>query len=279
VTITILILALVSVNVLLIVNLLSETTMSAIKDKIDINLYLTQDAPEDEILALKAKISNLPNVVSVIYVSKDEALLSFRTKYKDNLEILQALRELGKNPLSPSLNIKPKDTDSFKALITHLSALDENIIEYRNFDDHETVLNKINTISKRVNKVGLSVSLIFIAIAIMMVFNSIRMAIYTHRYEIGIMRLVGASRWFIRAPYLVSAVIYALVGVLIVISAFYPFLSVLQPYLETFFVGYQINIFSYFTQNFFNFFGFQFLGAAAISSLASLIAVAKYSKV
>lgn len=279
VTITILILALVSVNILLVVNLLSDTTMSAIKDKIDVNLYLTQDAAEDEILALKAKISNLSNVDSVLYVSKDEALLSFRSKFKDNLEVLHALRELGKNPLSPSLNIKPRDTENFEALISQLGALDESIIEYKNFDDHEAVLSKINTISKRVNKVGLMVSVIFIAISIMMVFNSIRMAIYTHRYEIGVMRLVGASRWFIRAPYLVSAVVYALIGVLIIVSAFFPFLGLLQPYLETFFIGYNINVFSYFTQNFFIFFGLQFLGAVLISSLASIIAVAKYSKV
>lgn len=279
VTITILILALVSVNVLLIVNLLSETTMGAIKDKIDINLYLVQDAPEDEILALKAKISNLPNVDLVKYTSKEDALLKFRSKYEDDVEILQALRELGKNPLSPSLAIKPKDTDEYKGLIAHLSNLEEDIVEYKNFEDHESVLGKINAISKRINKVGLSVSLIFIAITVLMVFNSIRMAIYTHRHEIAIMRLVGASRWFIRSPYLVSAAIYAFIGVLVIISAFFPFLSILQPYLETFFIDYDINLFAYFTDNFTKFFGLQLFGAAFICSLASLVAVAKYSKV
>ncbi|MBL7057936.1 ABC transporter permease [Patescibacteria group bacterium] len=279
ITISILILALISVNVLLVLNLVSETTMGAIEDKIDINLYLTQDAKEDEILALKAKITNLPNVASVGYISRDEALVSFRSKYKDNVEILQALRELGKNPLSPSLTIKPEDASNYKGLIAHLTNLDEDIVEYKNFDDHEAVLNKIDAISKRVNKVGLYVSLVFIAISILMVFNSIRMAIYTHRYEIGIMRLVGASRWFIRAPYLVSAVTYSLIGVLIVIVAFFPFLTLLHPYLQAFFVGYEINIFTYFTENFAIFFGLQFIGAALISGLASLIAVAKYSRV
>lgn len=279
VTITILTLALISVNVLLIVNLLSDTTMSAIKDKIDINLYIIADAQEDEILALKAKITNLPNVATVKYTSKNEALQLFREKYRDNIEILQALKELGKNPLSPSLAIKPRDTEDYKGLLAHLSNLDEDIIEYKNFEDHEAVLGKINTISNRINKVGLSVSLVFIAITVLMVFNSIRMAIYTHRHEIAIMRLVGASRWFIRSPYLVSAATYALIGVLIVISSFFPFLSVLQPYLETFFVDYNINIYAYFTENFVTFFGLQLIGAAFICSLASLIAVAKYSKV
>ncbi|MCX6800399.1 MAG: permease-like cell division protein FtsX, partial [Candidatus Falkowbacteria bacterium] len=279
VTISILILALVSVNVLLVVNLISDTTMNAIKEKIDVNLYLKSDAAENDIMALKVKISDLPNVSSVAYISKDEALVKFRLKYKDNTDILQALKELGKNPLSPSLVIKPKDASDYKGLITRLTSLDDNIVEYKNFDDHGVILDKINLISRRVNKVLLSVSAVFVMITILMVYNSIRMAIYTHRFEIEIMRLVGASRWFIRAPYLFSSLIYAWIGVVVVIAAFFPFLSILHPYMQTFFVGYDVNVFTYFTENFVQFFGLQFLGAVVVSFLASLIAVAKYSKV
>lgn len=279
VTVTILVLALFSVNMLLVVDLISKTTVSAIKDKIDVSLYLKADAEESDILVLKAKISNLPDVKEIRYISKNEALNSFRSKYKNSPEIIQALRELGKNPLSPSLVIKPHDAENYQSLLNILNSLNDDIIEARNFSDHESILNKINSISERVNKAGLILSLIFISITILMVFNSIRMAIYTHRTEIAIMRLVGASNWFIRAPYLISSIVYALIGTLITIIAFYPFLNLLQPYLETFFVGYNVNIFSHFVDNFIPIFGYQLATACGINIIASLLAVGRYSKV
>lgn len=93
------------------------------------------------------------------------------------------------------------------------------------------------------------------------------------------MRLVGASNFFIYMPYLFSAIVYALISVLIIISVFYPFLTLLQPYLEAFFTGYDINILSYFVDNFFLIFGTQFLVVVAINVLASLFAVRKYARI
>jgi len=279
VTITILILALFSVNMLLIVKVIGSAAVSAVKERIDVNLYIKPDAEESQILALKARVSNLSQVKEVKYISKAEALESFKIKHKNDPEVLEALRELGKNPLTPSLIIKPKEVENNEELINSLNKIDDEIIESRNFDDHKIMLNKINNITNKVSKSGVFISLVFVAITLLVVFNSVRVAIYTHRREIGIMKLVGASNWFVRAPFLISGLIYTFSGVLAIIIIFYPFLSLLQPYLETFFIGYEINIISYFNQNFIKIFGFQFLGTAFITIMASLVAVGKYSKV
>jgi len=279
VTITILILALFSVNMLLTVNLISESAIGAIKEKIDVNLYIKPDTEENEILALKAKISNLSQVKEVQYISKAEALRSFKIKHKNNPEILEALRELGKNPLTPSLVIKPRNIDQYEELIASLNKIEDEIIESRNFDDHKIMINKINNITTKISEVGVLISLIFIFITLLLVYNAIRVAIYTHRREIKIMRLVGASNWFIRTPFLFSSIIYTLVGILVTIGIFYFFLSFLQPYLETFFIGYDINLLAYFNSNFVKIFGLELLAAAFVNMLASLIAVGKYSKV
>ena len=279
VTLIILVLALFSVNLLLTVKVISSATMAVVKEKIDVSLYLKPEAQESQIMALKAKISNLPQVKQVDYISKQTAIESFRAKHKNDPEILQALVELGKNPLSPSLIIKPKNVDEYDELITSLNKVDEEIIESRNFDDYKIMLAKINDITKKISEVGLIVSSIFIFITLLVVYNAIRVTIYTHRREIAIMKLVGASGWFIRAPYLISSLIYTLLGITIVIGLFYLFLGVLQPYLETFFAGYSLNIISYFNQNFLKIFGLEFLIAAAVNILASLVAVGKYSKV
>ena len=99
VTITILILALFSVNMLLTVNVISQAAIEVIKEKIDVNIYLKTDAEEIKIMALQSKISNLGQVKAVRYISKEEAMENFKTKHKSDPEILEALRELGKNPL------------------------------------------------------------------------------------------------------------------------------------------------------------------------------------
>ncbi len=279
VTVTILVLALFSVNMLLTVDVITKAAVNSIKEKIDINLYLKPDASEDEIAALKADISNISQVKEIQYISRSEALESFRLKHKNNPEVLDALRELGKNPLTPILVIKSNDIDKYDELIVELNKIDNDIVESRNFEDHKEILAKINNVSDKINKAGVVVSLIFIIISVLVVFNAIRVAIYTHRKEIGIMKLVGASNAFVKAPFLISGVIYAIAGTLIVIAIFYPFLTILQPYLETFFVNYDINIVSYYNVNFIKIFGLQFLGAALINVFASFTALSRYSRV
>ena len=281
VTLMILVLALFSVNLLLAVKVLSSSTISAVKNKIDVSLYLKTDAAEDRILALKAKVSQLEAVRQVDYISKQAAVEAFREKNKNRPEILQTLIELGKNPLSPSLVIKPKDVNNYDELIASLNKITDDIIESRDFKDYQTVLAKANNITQKASQVGLTISLLFVLITTLVVYNTARVAIYTHRREIGIMKLVGASTWFIRAPHLISGIIYAFLGVAIIIIILYPLLGLIQPYLASFFYGldFEVNILSYYNSNFFTIFGLEFLAAALVNLLASLVAVGKYSKV
>ncbi|MDD4271904.1 MAG: ABC transporter permease [Patescibacteria group bacterium] len=279
ITIIIITLALFSVNLLLTVKVLTSATVGAVKDKIDVSLYLKSEAPENLILALKSQIENIDSVAKVDYISKQAAIESFREKHKNDPEILQALLELGKNPLSPGLIIKPKDINNYDDLIVSLNKIDNDIIESRNFDDHKAILAKINNIADKASEAGLFISSLFVLITILVVYNAVRVAIFTHKREIGIMKLVGASTWFIRAPYLISGVIYALLGVVVAIIIIYPFLSLIQPYLASFFSGLKVNILDYYNSNFLLIFGLEFLAASLVNVLASLVAVGKYSKV
>ncbi|MFA6194678.1 MAG: permease-like cell division protein FtsX [Patescibacteria group bacterium] len=279
VTITILLIALFSINTLLTVRLISDNAVGVIREKIDISLYLKPDTIESEIIALKNKIAASPKVKEVVYTSKQSAIDAFRSKYENDPTVLAALKELGRNPLSPSLTVVPKNFEESNLVINDLKMLDNSIIESRDFSDNTAILNKISDITKRVNEVGLGIILIFVLTSLLVVYNAIRVAIYTHRQEIEIMRLVGASNFFIYMPYMFSALVYSLVSVLIVISIFYPFLTLLQPYLEAFFMGYNVNILSYFVENFLVIFGAQFLAILFINIVASLFAVRKYAKV
>lgn len=278
VTITILLLALFSINMLLTVRLVSDNAIGAVKEKIDISLFIKAETPEADILALRDRISASPRVRNVVYVSRQAAIDSFRQKHANNQAVLAALKELGRNPLSPSLTIIPENFEESSLLINELRTLDSPIIESRDFSDNAAILAKITSVSDRVNEVGIFIISIFIVTSLLVVYNAIRVAIYTHRQEIEIMRLVGASNFFLYFPYLFSAFVYALISVLIMVAVYYPFLTLLQPYLEAFFTGYSINLLSYYVENFWGLFGGQFLVILAITSIASLFAVRRYGR-
>lgn len=279
VTVTILLIALFSINTLLTVRVVSDNAVNAVKEKIDISLFIKANSSEKDISSLREKITSLPEVKEVTYTSRQKALDDFRNRYRDNQEILQALNEIGNNPLSPSLSIIPKDIDNADKLISALRQFDSDIIESRDFSDNSVIVEKIQNITQRINEVGAVIIAIFVLISLLVVYNSIRVAVYTHKREIEIMRLVGASNFFIYMPFLFSAFIYALISVLIMVALFYPFLTILQPYLSVFLAGYNVNLLEYFVYNFWPIFGAQFGVIFFITLVASFYAVRKYARI
>ncbi len=278
-TIMILILTLFSVNLLLSLKIIGQAAVDNLKNRVDISIYLRQGVSEDKIMSLKARLANLNNVQEVKYVSQAEALQSFQNRHQNNPEIMQALEQLDKNPLTSSLTVKPINPDNYDQLIEDLNKVQDPVIDSRNFQDNKELLNKINSVTKKINDIALAISLIFLLIMLLVIFNSVKLAIYSHRQEIVIMKLVGASNFFIKAPFLFSSLIYTLAGVILTAVIFYPFLSLLQPYLDTFFFGYNIDLLTYFNKNWWQIMGLQTIGTGLVNLLASYIAVGKYSKI
>ena len=121
--------------------------------------------------------------------------------------------------------------------------------------------------------------LVFILIASLIVFNTIRVAIYTHRQEIGVMKLVGATNWFIRSPFLLEAVVYGIIACVAGIAIVYPMLNFVQPYVNNFFLTTQFSLTGYFTDNFWAIFGLELLMIILINIISSSVAIRKYLKV
>ena len=113
-------------------------------------------------------------------------------------------------------------------------------------------------------------------IAVLIVFNTVRIAIFVHREEIGIMRLVGASSAFIRAPFLVEAVLYSFLAVIISAAITFPVIGVIQPKLNVFFETQNVALVDYFAQNSIIILICQFVALAVINMLSASIAMRKY---
>jgi cell division transport system permease protein len=198
--------------------------LTEVKEKVDINIYFTLDAPENDILALQKDIRALPEVASTAYISRDQALEEFQTKWKNNALIIQGLTEIGSNPFPAALNIKAKDPSNYGDIVSFLGSKKPakadgmHIIEKINYEENKLIIDRLSSIIPTVEQAGAVVAIIFILVAIIIVFNTIRLIIYTARDEISVMKLVGASNTYVRGPFFVSGVIYGLVSGLIAVG-------------------------------------------------------------
>jgi cell division transport system permease protein len=278
-TIFIIALAFLSINFLVALNAISDSAIAAVKDKIDVSVYFKRDVKESKIAEIKSHLETLSQAKSVAYFSPDDNLAQFKARHQSDQIIQETLTELAGNPLGATLVIKAKELADYPEI---LKAIDNpaytELIENKSYDDHQLVISRINSITDNIRKGGLIISLIFVVIAVLIVFNTVRIAIFTHQNEIGIMKLVGANNWFIRAPFILENVISGLVACVVATIVIYGILSFLQPHLTAFF-GFDFNISKYFNDNFIKIFASELIGITVLNVISSSLALTKYLKV
>ncbi len=259
-----------------------EASLKQIKDKVDINVYFVTRAGEEDILALKSRLEQLPEVVSVKYTSRDQALERFKIRHENDQLTLQALDELGENPLGASLNIKAKETSQYEGVANFLQDESEVIVENGpiidniNYLQNRVAIEKLGTIISSAETFGFIITLILIVASVVITFNTVRLVIYTSKEEISVMQLVGASNTYIRGPFVFEGVMYGFVAAVITLLLFYPFTLWLAPVTEGFFGG--INLFRYYVNNFGEIFLIIISTGIVLGAVSSFLAVRKYLK-
>ncbi|MBI5077456.1 FtsX-like permease family protein [Candidatus Falkowbacteria bacterium] len=279
-TITVLVLALLSVNILISLNAISSNIVASVKDKVDVSVFFKKEASAAAINNFQEKMKLMPEVKAAIFIAKDQALDSFKLKHEDDPAIMEALKEVGANPLLDTLVIKARNTEDYAKILAILSLEEsQKIIKYQNYTDHQKIIDNVNSISNRVEKVSLILTAVFSLIALLIVFNAVRVMIYTHREEIAVMRLVGASNSFIRAPFLVEACLYSVFALILATAILYGLTIMAGPYLNSFLETYNFSLANYFNQNFVKIFLSELAAVALLNIVSSGIAVGKYLKV
>lgn len=254
-------------------------SLEQIKDKVDITVYFISGTPEEEITSLKTEIEKLPEVELVGYISAEEALDSFKLRHEDDYLTLQALEELDENPLGASINIKAKETSQYESISTYLESdkvLTTNgtsIIEKINYYQNKQVIERLNSIIDGAEKLGVILTLILVLISVAITYNTIRLAIYISREEIGIMRLVGADNLYIRGPFVVQGIMYGVISSIVTILIFVPITLWLGAKMS-YFLG--TDLFDYYTSNLFWIFLVNFFFGTILGILSSILAVRKY---
>lgn len=255
-------------------------TLEQVQNKVDISVYFRPDALEDEIVAMQKSIEKLSEVRVVEYVSRDQAIEEFKERHKDNALILQSLEELGENPLGAVLNIKAKQPSQYETIADFLkkaSQQDNSIIDKTNYFQNKMAIDTLTKIFAVSRSIGVGISLALIIVSLLVTFNTIRLAIYTSRDEIGVMRLVGASNKFISGPFIVEGIIGGVIAAVTATASFYPLVLWLGPRTKSFFGG--LDLMQYYLSNFLQLFGLLTMAGILLGIVSSFIAIRRYLKV
>ncbi len=278
-TVLVLVLAILSVNVLIGVNALASSAISILEKKIDVSVYFIPETPDAILDQARSYMASLPQTDQVTLSTADQALEAFKERHANDPSILDALEELDENPLGATMVIKAAKTTDYPFLMEALNNPQFSFaIESKTYDDHSVAIEQVQQITATVRYFGLILTIIFTVFSALIVYNAIRVAIYTQREEIGIMRLVGASNAFVRLPLILDAIFFALLALLISAALIAVIISVGEPYLLAFYDGADPGLNTYFTNNFVQLLVGQGLVISFVVAMASWAAVGRYLK-
>jgi cell division transport system permease protein len=278
-TVSVLVLTLLSINVLLVLNAVTDRAIAYVEQRVDVSVYFYETVTEDQLTSVVAYLRALSQVKDVQVVTADEALLRFQTQHQGDEEILQSLNEYGGNPFGPTLVVQANQVEDFDFIISALDHPDyEEWIREKDFSNYQEIIDTIRGSTDRVRWFGYGLSGLFLLITALIVFNTVRMGIFIHREEIGIMRLVGASSWFIRAPFLLEAVWYSFLATVVAGALLYPILLQVEPKVDAYF-GNASGLIAHFIQNGLWIFGGQFVFLSLLNMLATSVAMRRYLKI
>lgn len=258
---------------------LLSTSLASLQSKVDINVYFVPDAPQEEIDRLTTSLKSLPDVEYVKFTSREDALKEYRERNKNDEVAIQALDELNENPLGANLAIQAKQTSQYEKIAAFIQEQKDQeqpnvpVIDDINFARNKDSIDTLTKIIDGVQQASLVVMSVLLIAAVLITFNTIRLAIYTSREEISIMRLVGASNIYIRGPFMLQGFMYGFLAGILALIIFYPIMVWVGPRTEAFF---EVNLLTYYLSNFGHIF-LVLVGIGVVLGLtSSTLAISRY---
>lgn len=269
--------ALLSVNVLLGAQAMLDRVVTLLEQKVDVTVTFRPETPDAVLQQARFYLSSLPQVGDVQYVSPDDALKQFRLVHANQPAILSGLDELGKNPLGGQLIIKARQADDYPFLLQAIKNPQYiSFVQSQTYDDHQTAINRIRDISDHARLFGAALVAVFALFGLLAAFNAIRVAIYTQREEIQIMRLVGASTGYIRGPFILEGIWLGLLSLVLCGGAVYGILRWVEPLMRPLFDGTDPGISAFFIHNAAQILALEGGGLLVLTMLVSWAAVGRY---
>ena len=192
--------------------------MNSWKKGIRIIAYLKPDIVEANLVDIKSKIQRLYGVAEAEFISKEEAMKRLREQMKRQSSLLDGLKE---NPLPDAFEIRLTGQSSNSEKIENLAAQLESLPEIDEVEYGQRWIGRFVKVFDLFRLTGYAMSGIFFIAAVFIVANTIRLVIYSRREEIEIMRLIGATDRFIKAPFYIEGIIQGALGGIIGLAALF----------------------------------------------------------
>jgi cell division protein FtsX len=211
-----------------------QSAVALLESKVELVVYLSDDAKISQILDVKARIEKDPAVSRVEYVSKDEALKRLRDISARRADV-GPIEEIGTNPLPASLEIKLQSAQESRRVAGELRAEIGNGV-ITEVVDNPQIVDKLLTITRVLSFGGLAILLMMLFVALFVIVNTIRIAVHARRDEIEIMQLVGATDRLVAAPFVLEGMLVGIFGaalaMLVLVTASGPVTSALVQFLD-----------------------------------------------
>ncbi len=268
--------ALLIISIFASLNVVIGASIQAINERIDVAVFFKETAPAGDILALKDQVSNWSEVKEVIYVSPQEALDKFLAEHRNRSAIRDVVSE-EENFLPASLEVKVTDPYKIEEVIDRMMKTNySKFISETSLEDNQKLIEKLRNLGSFVQRSSLLLALVFLIIAVLIIFNTIRITIFTRREEIEIMKLVGATDWYIRWPFVAEGVLYGIVSTIISLILVYGgYLAILKPLVDNYLITTEGS--PVFTAGFFVFLlVLQLLVALVVGGFSSYLATKRH---
>jgi cell division transport system permease protein len=185
-------------------------TANEVRNRVVVDAYLKDSVTEADRVEVQRELEATAGVKSVEYISKDEALRELGHKVRDAND---AIELLGSNPLPSLFRITPDDPDELNAIVAHiapggtprLDAIDD-------VQNRESDTGKILSATGLVKGLGAVMAALLVLASIALIANTLRLSVFARRREVEVMKLVGATNWFIRWPFVIEGVIIGFLG-------------------------------------------------------------------
>ncbi len=181
--------------------------VSAVREKVEMEAFLTEPVTKQRVAEIQQQLASLAGVEQVRFVSKDDAAKVFKEEFGEDINTV-----LDFNPLPPSFKISLKEQYRTPAGAQDVQKKVLAVKGVNNVIYRKEMLEFIEKQAQTLYYIGLALGMLIGITAVFMVSNTIRLTIYAKRKSIQTMKLVGAARWFVRAPFVIEGMLQGLLG-------------------------------------------------------------------
>jgi len=222
-------------------SIVTNKVTEGLKSRIDMAVYIHDTASSDQVFALQKIILAKPEVLSVIYTSKEDALKRWQDRNVDNEKMRNIITDTD-NPLPRSFEIKTNKPEDLEMIASFLEGQDYSpLIKQISYRQNKVMIDRLVKIANFVKIAGSTFSLIFIIISIMVVYNTLKLTIFARSDEIEIMKLVGATDWYVRAPFIIEALFYGVIATIVSSVILYGVFQFAVPEIQSYLGGFDLG--------------------------------------